>query len=173
LRARVIANVSHNVNRRDFLFLTALAAFIPDAKAGAWESGSFDNDDALDWAGQCVWSKDSSLISVTLNAALVDGYLEAPECSSAVAAAEVVAASKGKAIKSLPKELAFWLEQQQKAEIAKLSPLATKAVSRILNGPKSELQELLQENRFVSKNYGRVLAQVVCQVHDIRRVLSS
>ncbi len=27
--------------------------------------------------------------------------------------------------------------------------------------------------RFVSKNYGRVLAQVVFQVHDIRRVLSS
>ena len=61
--------------------------------------------------------------------------------------AEVVAASKGKAVNSLPKELASWVEQQQKGEIAKLAPVATKAVSRILNGPKSELQELWQENK--------------------------
>jgi hypothetical protein len=66
---------------------------------------------------------------------------------AAIAAAEVVAASKGKAIESLPKELASWLAQQEKGEISRLAPLATKAVSRILNGPKSELQELWQENK--------------------------
>ena len=135
------------MNRRDFLTLATLLAFIPNAKAGAWESGSFDNDDALDWAGQCVRSKGASFISATLNVALADGYLEAPECSAAVAAAEVVAASKGKANKALPKELSSWLERQQKAEIAKLAPLAMRAVLRILNGPKSELQELWQENK--------------------------
>ena len=135
------------MNRRDFLALAALSAFVPCAKAGAWEAGSFDNDDALDWASQCARSKGISLISATLNAALTKNYLEAPECSAAVAAAEVVAASKGKAVNSLPKELASWVEQQQKGEIAKLAPVATKAVSRILNGPKSELQELWQENK--------------------------
>ncbi|MDO6388457.1 DUF4259 domain-containing protein [Uliginosibacterium sp. 31-12] len=135
------------MNRRNFVALAALSAFMPFAKAGAWDSGSFDNDDALDWAGQCIKSKGSSLLSATLNAALVDGYLEAPECSAAVAAAEVVAASKGKASKSLPKELSSWLEKQHKEEIARLSPVATKAVSRILNGHKSELQELWQENK--------------------------
>lgn len=147
--AKLAANsfVSHTMNRRDFLALTALSAFIPCAKAGAWKSGSFDNDDALDWAGQCARSKGTSLISATLNAALVDGYLEAPECSAAVAAAEVVAASKGNSIKSLPKELVSWLDKQQKEEIAKLASIATKAVSRILNGPKSELQELWHENK--------------------------
>lgn len=135
------------MNRRKFVALAALTTFLSFAKAGAWESGSFDNDDALDWAGQCVRSKGTSLISATLTAALADGYLEAPECSAAVAAAEVVAASKGKASKSLPKELSSWLEKQQREEVAKLAPLATKAVSRILNGPKSELQELWQENK--------------------------
>lgn len=135
------------MNRRDFVALAALSALIPCAKAGAWESGSFDNDDALDWAGQCVQSKGTSLISATLNSALADDYLEAPNCSAAIAAAEVVAASKGKAIKSFPKELSSWLEQQQKGEIAKLAPIATKAVSRIVNGPKSELRELWQENK--------------------------
>lgn len=135
------------MNRRDFVVLAVLTALIPRARAGAWESGSFDNDDALDWASQCANSKGASLVSATLNAAQVDGYLEAPECSAAVAAAEVVAASKGNAIKSLPKELVSWLELQQKVEIAKLAPLATKAVSRILFGPKSELQELWKENK--------------------------
>lgn len=135
------------MNRREFLALAALSAFIPYAKAGAWESGSFDNDDALDWSAQCVRSRGTTLISPTLSAALIDGYLETPECSVAVAAAEVVAASNGKANKALPKELSSWLEQQKKVEIAKLAPLATRAVSRILNGPKSELQELWQENK--------------------------
>ncbi len=66
----------------------------------------------------------------------------------AVAAAEVVAASKGRPSKSLPKELSAWLEQQQKAEIAKLAPVAAKAALRVLNGPKSELRELWQEKEF-------------------------
>ena len=139
--------VSLTMNRRNFVILAALSAFMPFAKAGTWGSGSFDNDDALDWAGECVRSKGTSLISETLSAALVDGYLEAPECSAAVAAAELVAASRGKASKLLPKELSFWLEKQQKEEVAKLAPVAIKAVSRILNGPKSELQELWQESK--------------------------
>lgn len=141
------SEISLNMNRRDFVVLAALTAFIPGARAGAWESGSFDNDDALDWASQCARSKGASLILTTLNAALVDGYLEAPECSAAIAAAEVVAAANDKAISSLPREVGVWLEQQQRLEIAKLAPLATKAVSRILYGPQSELQELWQENK--------------------------
>jgi len=135
------------MNRRNFLALTALSTFIPNAKAGAWDSGSFDNDDALDWVSQCVKSKGSSLILSTLNSAVVSEYIEAPECSAAIAAAEVIAAAKGKVNKALPKELSTWLAQQNKTEIGKLAPLATKTVSRILNGPKSELHELWQENK--------------------------
>ncbi|WP_082567805.1 DUF4259 domain-containing protein [Pelomonas sp. Root1217] len=135
------------MNRRDLILLAATSAFVSQARAGAWESDSFSNDDAMDWASQCARSKGPKFISVALNAALADGYLEAPECSMAVAAAEVVAASKGRPSKSLPKELSSWLEQQQKAEIAKLAPVAAKAVLRVLNGPKSELRELWQENK--------------------------
>ncbi len=135
------------MNRRNFLSLAVLFAIVPYAKAGAWESGSFDNDDALDWVSQCVRSNGSTHIFATLNTALTNGYLEAPECSAAVAAAEVVAAANGKASNALPKELSSWLEQQQKTEIAKLAPLARKVASRILHGPKSELQELWQESK--------------------------
>ncbi|MCE4539061.1 DUF4259 domain-containing protein [Pelomonas sp. P7] len=135
------------MNRRDLLLLAATSTFLPHVRAGAWESDSFSNDDAMDWASQCAGSNGPEFILVTLNAALTDGYLEAPECSMAVAAAEVVAASKGKPSRFLPKELSSWLERQQKAEIAKIAPVAVKAVSRVLNGPKSELRELWQENR--------------------------
>lgn len=117
------------------------------AKAGAWGSASFDNDDALDWVAQCVKSKGAALVASTLGAALADGYLEAPECSAAVAAAEVVAAAKGRASASLPKELASWLVQQPRSEFVKLAPTASKAMSRVLDGPKSELRELWKEGK--------------------------
>jgi hypothetical protein len=135
------------MNRREFVLLAVTAAVTSLVRAGAWESDSFDNDDALDWASQCARSDGPAFVSVALNAALADGYLEAPECSMAVAAAEVVAASKGRPSRSLPKELSPWLGQQRASDIAKLAPIAVKSVSRILNGPKSELQELWQENK--------------------------
>jgi len=74
------------MNRRNFIAFASLSAFMSYAKAGAWESDSFDNDEALDWADQCAQSKGTSLISATLNAALINGYLEAPACSAAIAA---------------------------------------------------------------------------------------
>ncbi|HEY9105723.1 MAG TPA: DUF4259 domain-containing protein [Roseateles sp.] len=135
------------MNRRELILLVTTSAFISPARAGAWEADSFGNDDALDWVHQCASSTGSKFISATFNAALADGYLEAPECSMAVAAAEVVAAAKGRPPKSFPRELSSWLEHQQKAEIAKLAPVAAKAVLRVLNGPRSELLELWQENR--------------------------
>ena len=152
------------MNRRDLLVLASLSTVIPYARAGAWESGSFDNDDALDWAGQCVRSTGTAFISTTLNGALTEGYLEAPECSAAIAAAEVVAASKGKAVKSLLKELSAWLERQQKTELAKLAPLAAKAVSRILNGPESELQELWLENKKEFPAWKRNMQDLIARV---------
>ena len=122
------------MKRRDFVLLLMLSAIAPLAKAGAWESGSFDNDDAQDWAAQCARSKGSVFVSSTLSAVLAEGYVEAPECSAAIAAAEVVAAAKGRPSASLPKELSVWLAQQQKNEITKLAPVASKAMLRVLNG---------------------------------------
>lgn len=156
--------VNHQMNRRDLLALVFLSTLIPYAKAGVWESGSFDNDDALDWAGQCVRSTGAAFISKTLDGAQIDKYLEAPECSAAIAAAEVVAASKGKANMSLPKELFAWLERQQRAEIAKLAPLAAKSVTRILNGPKSELLELWSENKKEFPTWQRNMQDLIARL---------
>jgi hypothetical protein len=66
-------------------------------KLGAWGSGSFENDDASDWLGAFCDAPDKELISDALSTVAemdADEYLEAPDCSVALAAAEVVAALK-------------------------------------------------------------------------------
>lgn len=102
------------MNRRDLILLAVAAAYMSQARAGAWESDSFGNDDAMDWANQCASSNGPKFIAVSLDAALSDGYLEAPESFVAVAAAEVVAASRGKPSKALPKVLSSWLERERR-----------------------------------------------------------
>jgi hypothetical protein len=65
---------------------------------GAWDAGSFDNDDAADWLADFCDGPDGERITGALSTvAEMDAgeYLEAPECSVGLAAAEVVAALKG------------------------------------------------------------------------------
>ncbi|MDQ1924787.1 DUF4259 domain-containing protein [Massilia pseudoviolaceinigra] len=63
----------------------------------------------------------------------------------AVAAAELVAAAKGKP-SGLPKELGAWFKQQPKQEIARFSALARKALARVKDTDASELRQLWQES---------------------------
>ena len=64
---------------------------------GAWGVGPFENDDASDWVYQLEGAEDLELVRGTLEAAAnPQGYLEAPTCSEALAAAEVVAALSGR-----------------------------------------------------------------------------
>lgn len=101
------------LNRRHLLASFILALPV-GASAGAWESGSFDNDDAMDWVAMCVRSKGASAVGKTLEASLKPAYLEAPEASEAIAAAEVVAAARGKPNSKLPSTLATWLQGQSR-----------------------------------------------------------
>ena len=59
---------------------------------GAWGAGPFENDDAMDWAIDLEESGDVGFVVEALRAAESDGYLDAPEGSVTIAAAEVVAA---------------------------------------------------------------------------------
>src|SRR5678816_3811771 len=64
---------------------------------GAWGADSFENDDAADWVADFCDAPDQILIMNALSAiADLDSgeYLEAPDCSVGIAAAEVVAALK-------------------------------------------------------------------------------
>ena len=57
-----------------------------------WGSGSFENEDAQNFLERLNSCRIDDLKVILARAADQDGYLEAPESGSAVAAAEVVAA---------------------------------------------------------------------------------
>jgi hypothetical protein len=129
----------------DALVAALLILCAASVLAGAWGAGSFDNDDALDWAQAFEAKPGMSALVAALEAVTGSGYLEAPEGSAAIAAAEVLAAVAGKPSPKLPADLAAWARKQPKESALQQLPLARKAVERIARGEDSELRELWQE----------------------------
>ena len=112
---------------------------------GAWDTGPFENDDALDWAGDLAESDDMSVIESALDAVIEceEDLIEAPDCCNALAAAEVVAALRGKACASIPKEVAAWVKGKPKPSDG-LIQKARDAVAEI-GTDQSELLELWKD----------------------------
>jgi hypothetical protein len=112
---------------------------------GAWETGSFDNDDALDWLFDLEDSADTSVISAALQDVLGKGdeYLETGECCVGVAAAEIVAALSENPGK-LPDNAKAWVETNADLEIGNLISKALKAVKLVRTD--SELKEVWDES---------------------------
>jgi len=113
------------------------------AAAGAWDTGPFANDDALDWIWELTESNDLSVIETTLeSAANSSGYLEAPTASMAIAAAEVVAALMGNPRSELPDEVTEWVRAHDVAVGDDLLRIARKAVENAKKRNSSELAQL-------------------------------
>ena len=112
---------------------------------GAWDAGSFDNDDAMDWVLEFVSKPNRDQIERTFRTILDNGdaYLEAPDCSIAIAAAEVVAALKDAPNPNLPEELKQVLDTKNIRVDSGLINLAIRAIEQIKTD--SELQELWEE----------------------------
>jgi len=112
---------------------------------GAWDTGSFDNDDAMDWVLEFVSKANRDQIESTFRTILDNGdaYLEAPDCSIAIAAAEVVAALKDAPNPNLPEELKQVLDTKKISVDSGLTNLAIRAIEQIKAD--SELQELWEE----------------------------
>jgi len=127
------------------VLLTLLASSA--VHAGAWGEGSFENDDALDWITECTQSKGIASVARALDAALKSEYVEAPEGSAAIVAAEVVAAALGKPSTKLPPELRAWIQRQQPDKLAQLAPTAKKVLVRIQDPNVSELKQLWSEGK--------------------------
>lgn len=111
---------------------------------GAWGTGSFENDDAMDWVYELEDAKNFQILADAFDTVLdqKDEYLEAPDCCIAICAAEVTAGLLGNPADDLPEEVMEWLEgQPDPSEV--LLKLATNALNAILK--KSELKELWQE----------------------------
>ena len=115
--------------------------------AGAWGEGSFENDDALDWVAECTNAKSIEPVSLALESVLKGGYIEAPQGSAAIAAAEVVAAAIGKPSSKFPPELQAWVKRMPTKKLAQLAPTAKKALARIKDTKSSELKQLWSEGK--------------------------
>ena len=113
---------------------------------GTCGAGSFENDDAMDWQAEIIDSSGESMIREALTSVVrlpESDYLEAPACQTAIAAAEVVAAGRGKPAATIPDEVAEWVRKQPKPSV-KAVKLATRAPERIVR--KSELKDLWAES---------------------------
>lgn len=62
---------------------------------GTWGTGLFENDWALDWAGELAAAGDAGFPASTLRPFGDGGSLDGRECAAALVAAEAVAASAG------------------------------------------------------------------------------
>jgi hypothetical protein len=112
---------------------------------GAWGTGTFDNDDAADWAYELRESAGLAPARAALAATMdSDGWLEIPEGARAVAAASVVAASFDGDLRGLPDEVAEWLEYHPDAGTLADARLAIDALERVASLD-SELREVWLE----------------------------
>jgi hypothetical protein len=112
---------------------------------GAWGHQTFENDDACDWLCELEDAEDPSVLADTFDVIPkeADEYVEAPEASMALAAADVVAALLGRPAAKLPEEVTAWLARQEGVKPA-LVKKAVRATRRVLTS--SELRELWEES---------------------------
>jgi hypothetical protein len=124
---------------------------------GAWGADSFENDDASDWLAAFCDGPDTELTSAALStvAEMADAdYLEAPDCSAGIAAAEIVAAQKGAPNAGLNDEARTCLQSLESKADPGLVYLALKALERIKTN--SELKELWDESENPAEWYQAV-----------------
>jgi hypothetical protein len=126
---------------------------------GSWGIGSFENDDALDWAAELEESRGTKLVKKALREVVDagDGYLDADAAARGIAAAEVVAGLNDAPGDDLPEEVENWIEEQRDRTSVDLSPLALEVVERVKT--KSELFDLWKEKP-ESKDWLGVLAKL-------------
>lgn len=107
---------------------------------GAWGVGSLENDDASDWVDELADANDFEVGWRAFDAVNAD-YVEAPEASVALAAAEVVAAALGQPAASLPDEVTTWVDDHHGIFTRDDARRALAAVDRVI-AEESELVEL-------------------------------
>jgi hypothetical protein len=124
---------------------------------GAWGAGTFENDDAADWLADLCDGPNQEALAEALAAvagAGADEYLEAPDCSAGLAAAEFVAALKGAPGADLPDEARACAAKLETKADPGLVSLALRAVERVRAD--SELKELWDESEDPAEWYAAV-----------------
>ena len=111
---------------------------------GAWGSGPFENDAALDWVRELKRSDDREFPLTVLRQLEAAAGIGGREGEIGVAAAEVVAASRGWPSESLPDGVLDWLEHTGGSTEASAAELALRVVGAI-EGETSDLRALWDE----------------------------
>jgi len=110
---------------------------------GAWGSGPFENDDAMDFVGALAGAPASETLPRLARAlSLPEGYVESPDGSTAVAASALVAARRGYEITD-PTASALLADRPFEPDAA-LRASAVTALGRVA-AEDSELMELWDE----------------------------
>jgi hypothetical protein len=112
---------------------------------GAWGHGTFDNDTAMDWIVQLTVAHDVSFLRESFD----DGVDE-----DALAAAEVVAALRGRPVEGLPDDVSEWIRLHPVTVTDDLLRAARDAVARVKDD--SELKELWEESTWLESWYEAV-----------------
>lgn len=110
-------------------------------------TGTFDNEDAMEWIGGFGADGANAIIEAFDNINDLDStdYIEAETAAHALAAAELVAAARDGDTDRLPDDAVESLQENAaKINAAKLLPAARKAVTRVLK--RSELKEQWEDS---------------------------
>jgi len=113
---------------------------------GAWGTGNFDNDTALDWVYDLEDREDLSLVVDTIDAVLQEEYIDTTVAEEALVAIEVLARLKGNFGKdnAYSEDVDKWVKNHPLQVEDALLQKAKEAIAMIL-GDKSELKELWEE----------------------------
>ncbi|MEH8016264.1 DUF4259 domain-containing protein [Rheinheimera muenzenbergensis] len=114
--------------------------------AGTWGVGSFENDSASDWVYELEQKKGSGKLLDTIRAVFTPQYIEVDTCSSAIAAAEVVASIKSGNYEPLPESLKKWALENKDVYEPEMSKFTLQALQICKNTKKSELAQLWSES---------------------------
>ena len=92
------------------------------------ETSNFVNDEATDWLYDLEETYGTELLAEAFDTITKGEFHEQADCCIALAAAEIVAAAKGKPAPDLPEDARKWLGNQDTAAVNKIKALGKKAI---------------------------------------------
>ena len=116
------------------------------ADMGAWGEKAFENDSALDWFNDLETEGVEALRHLLESVAETDeaDYLDIDDGAASIAAAEIVAAARGRGRDRVTKPVIAWLDANAGELVEEDIVLAAGAVERVV-AENSELRELWEE----------------------------
>lgn len=114
---------------------------------GAWGSGIYENDEALDFIEELKESSDAyGLMEKTLQEVYASDYIEVDAGGAGLVVADIIVSVLNHSTTEIENEdLQDWLETNKSLEVQSLKELALLALEKIL-GEESELNQLWEEN---------------------------